>query len=91
MSKPKNFQELVTKALDMEVTIANCCINSFGFTESKKGRVEWKRNMKFSKNSSTKAMSISTSESNEIMRKLKWEDKKSMPLKDVTKRPPLLK
>jgi len=41
MSKPWTFQELATKAYDMEVTIA-----------------KFKRNVKFSKNSSKEAMSI---------------------------------
>jgi len=35
----------------MELTIANYHDNTFGFAESKKDKVEFKRNVKFSKNS----------------------------------------
>jgi len=53
---------LATKAHNMEVTIANRRCNSFHFTESKKDKVEFKRNVKFSKNSTKEAMFISIGE-----------------------------
>ena len=34
----------------MEVMIADCYNNSFGFTQSKKDKAEFKRNVRFSKN-----------------------------------------
>ena len=50
MSKHRTFQEVATKAYDMEVTIANHHKTYFGFTESKKDKAEFKRNVGFSKN-----------------------------------------
>ena len=47
MRKPRAFQELATKAHDMEVTIANHSGNSFYATELKKDKVEFKKNVKF--------------------------------------------
>jgi len=55
----------------MKVTIANH--NSFDFIKSKKEKVEFKRNVKFFKNSTKEAMSISTSELIWIIGKLKLE------------------
>jgi len=43
----------------MEVTIVNCRGTSFGVTESKNNRVEFKKNVKFSTSSTKKAMAIS--------------------------------
>jgi len=51
MSKPRTFQELATKAHDMEVTIACCCDCSLSFAGTKRDWVEVKKNIKFSKNS----------------------------------------
>ena len=42
----------------MEVTIANHRGTSFSFVELKKDNVEFKRNVMFSKNSTTEVMSI---------------------------------
>ena len=42
----------------MEVTIAKYYGTSFGFTKSKKDKVEFKRNVEFSKNSTKEEMSI---------------------------------
>jgi len=50
MSKRRTFQELATKAHDMEVTIASCHDNSLSFAESKRDRAEVKKNVKLSKN-----------------------------------------
>jgi len=56
MIKPRTCQELVTKAHDMEVTIANNHGNSFSVVESKKDRVKVKKNVKFSKNLTKEVM-----------------------------------
>jgi len=58
MSKPQTFQEIATKALDMEVTIANHHGTSVGFSESKKDEAEFKRNVEFYKNSTKETMSF---------------------------------
>jgi len=62
MGKPMIFQHLATEAYDIEVTIANRHGNSFSFTEPKKDKVEFKKNIKFSKNSTKEVMSISGGE-----------------------------
>ena len=51
-------QELVTKAHDMEATIAISHGTSFGFVESNKNKVEFKRNVELSKNSNKEVTSI---------------------------------
>jgi len=60
---PKHGVGLVLHpANDMEVTIANHHSKSFDFIESKNDKVEFKGNIKFSKNSIKEVMSISTTE-----------------------------
>jgi len=59
MSKPRTFQELATKAHDVEVTIASHHGSSFSMAESKRDRVEVKKNVKFFKNSIKETMTIS--------------------------------
>ena len=54
----------------MEVKIANICNNSFGFIELKNDKAEFKRNVKFSKNSTKEVMSISTCEYIQITKSL---------------------
>jgi len=71
MSKPKGFQELAIKAHDMEATIANHRSNSFDFTELKKDKAKFKRNVKFFKDSTKEIMSISIGRSIQIMGKKK--------------------
>jgi len=56
--KPQAFQELVTKAHDMEVTIANHHDSSFSIAESKNDRDEFKKNVKFSTNLIKEMMTI---------------------------------
>jgi len=56
MSKPRTFQESVTKAHDMEVTIASRNDNSFYSTESRKDKVEFEKNINFSKSTTKEAM-----------------------------------
>jgi len=43
----KTPKELASKAHDMEVTIANHCDNSFSVAESKRDKVEFKKNVNF--------------------------------------------
>jgi len=59
MSKPRTFQESVTKAHDMEVIIANHCDNSFSVIESKNDSPEFKKNAKFSTSLIKSTMTIS--------------------------------
>ena len=54
----------------MEVTIANHHGKSFSFIESKKDKAEFKRNVKLSKKSVKKAMSISIGELIQIIRRV---------------------
>jgi len=91
MSKPKTFQELETKAHDMEVTIASRCDSSFSIAESKRDRVEVKKNFKFSKNSTKETMTVSKTEVVCIIGKPNSEDKRSVSFKDTTRRHPTLK
>jgi len=91
MCKHITFQELVTKAFDMEVTITNHCSNPFSYSKSKKDKDEFKRNVKFSKNLTKEVISIAMGELLWITWKPKLEDKKSTPFKDATTRHPMLK
>ena len=59
MSKSQTFQELATKAHDMEVTIANSHDSSFNVVESKNNRAKLKNNVKFSTSSTKEAKAIS--------------------------------
>jgi len=54
----QTFEELATKTHDINITIANHCGSSFGSVESKKDKVQFKKNVEFSKNSTKEAMSI---------------------------------
>jgi len=91
MSKPTSYQELAIKAHDMEVTIASHHGNSFYYTKSKKNKVEFKKNVKFSKNMTKELMSVSTSQFIRITGKPKLKDKKSTSFKDTTKKSSTLK
>jgi len=68
MSKPRSLQELVTKVYDMEVTIANHRDSSFHVVESKKDRVEFRKNAKFCTSLTKEAMTISKVEPVRISR-----------------------
>ena len=91
MSKSRTFQELVTKAHDMEVTIVSRCGSSLSFAELKKEQVEVKKNVKFCKNSAKETMTITEAEPAHITRKKNLEEKRSMPFKDIMRRRPTLK
>jgi len=91
MSKPRTFQELATKVHDMEVTIASCRANSFDSIESKRDKVEFEKNVNFSKGITKEAMSTSISQPIRIMEKPKLWGKKSSSFKVVTNKHPTLK
>ena len=91
MRKPKTFQELTTKAHDMEVTIAIHRATSFYYTESKKDKVEFEKIVNFSKGKTKEAMSTSTSQSIRIMGKPKLGGKKSSSFKVAINKHPTLK
>jgi len=91
MCKPRTFQELGTKAHDMEVTIASRCAHSFYSTESKRDKVEFENNVHFSKGTTKEATSTSTSQPIRIMEKSKLGGKKSPSFKVMTNKRPTLK
>jgi len=91
MSKSRTFQELATKAHDMEVTIATRYGSSLSFAESKRDRIEVKKNVKLFKNSAKETMTITKDELVHITGKPNLEDKRSMPFKDTMRRRPPLK
>jgi len=91
MSKPRTFQELVTKAHDMEVTIAVHCSNSFYSTKSRKDKAKFEKNVNFSKSTTKEAMSTSTIQPIRIRGRLKLEGKKSSSFKVTTKKRTTLK
>jgi len=62
MSKPWTFQELATKAHDMEMTIASCRRKSSSSSDSRNDKGEFKKNPKSSKPSSKESMAVSTRE-----------------------------
>ena len=91
MSKPRTFQELMTKTHDMEVTVASRRTNSFYSIESKKDKVEFGNNVNFSKGTTKEAMSTSTSHPIQITKRPKLEDKKRSLFKDAIRKHPTLK
>jgi len=88
MSKPQTFQELVTKAHDMEVTIANHRDSSFNAAESKKDNIKFRKNVTFSKSSTKEAMTISNAKPIRITERPNSEEKRSAPFKDTMRRRP---
>jgi len=77
MSKPRTFQELVTKAHDVEMTIASHRSKSSSLRDSRKDKGEFKKNLKSSKSSNKEFMVASTGEPVRISGKPKYKNKKS--------------
>ena len=75
----------------MEVTIASRCGNSFCSTESRKDKVEFKKNVNFSKSTTKEVMSTFTSQPIRITGKPKLGGKKSSSFNVVIKKRPTLK
>jgi len=75
----------------MEVTIANHYGNSFYSPESRKDKVEFKKNVNFRKSITKGAMSTFTSQTIHIMGKPKLEGKNSPSFKVVAKKCPIVK
>jgi len=88
MSKPKTFQELATKAHDME--IAGRRGKSFSSYDTRKDKGEFKKNPKSTKSSNKETMAVSTGEPVRISGKPKYENKKSGFSKGTGKKRPTL-
>jgi len=86
MSKPRTFQELATKAHDIELTIANRRRTSFSVVESKNDGAKLNKNIKFSTSSTKETMTTSKAELVWIMRGPNPEEKRSVPFKDMIRR-----
>jgi len=75
----------------MEVTITSRRGNSFYSIKSKKDKVEFEKNINFSKSTTKKSMSTFTSQPIHVMGKLKLGGEKSLAFKVVTNKRPTLK
>jgi len=73
MSKPRTFQELATKAHDIEMTIASCRSKPSSLSDSRKDKGEFKKNPK---SSNKESMAASVGEPVRIFGKPKYENKK---------------
>ena len=91
MSKPRTFQELATKAHDMEITIASRRGKSSSSSDAKKDKGEFKKNPKSTKSSNKEAMAVSTGEPVRISGKPKYKNKKGGFSKDSGKKRSTLK
>jgi len=91
MSKPRTFQELPTKAHDMEMRIANYHNKSSSLYEFKKDKGDSKKSSKPPKASMKETMTISTEEPIRISGKSKPKGKKTSFSKETTKNRPTLK
>ena len=85
------LQELATMAHEMEITIANCCGCSLGAAELKNDRAKFKKNVKYSTNSTKEVMTISKAGPVPISRGPNPGEKRSMPFKDTIRSSPTLK
>jgi len=81
----------MTKAHDMEVTIASSRDSSLSFAELKRDRAEVKKNVKFSKNLAKKMMTVTKVEPVRIAGKPNLEVKRRIPFKDMMRKRPTLK
>jgi len=70
----------------MEVTTANNCSNSFSVVEWKKDKAEFNKNVKFFKNSTKEAMTISKAELVEIIGRPNLEEKRNVPFTNMIRR-----
>jgi len=91
MSKPLTFQELATRAHDMEITIANHCDSSFSVAELINDRAEFKKNVKFSTSSIKVVMTISKVGPVQILGGPNPREKRRLHFKDTIRRRPTLK
>jgi len=91
MSKLRTFQELATKAHDMEMTIANRCTKVAPTFEAKKENGDLKKTFTSSKSSTKESMSVNTSEPIRILGKQRAEKMPRPSRRDAGKRPPTLK
>jgi len=91
MSKPRTFQELATKAHDMEATIVSRRDSSLSFAETKRGRAKVKKNVRCSKKSTLETMTVTKAKLVRITRKPNSKEKRGMPFKDTMRRQPTLK
>jgi len=91
MSKPRTFQELATKANDMEIMIPNHRSKPSSSYEFKKDKGGSKKSSKPPKASTKETMTISTEEPVSISGKSRPEGKKTLFSKEITKKRPTLK
>ena len=91
MSKPRTFQELATKAHDMEITKANCRGKSSSSNEFKKDKGETKKSSKPSKASTKETMTTSVEKPVRILEKSMPEEKKRSSSRDGRRKRPTLK
>jgi len=75
MSKPSTFQELATKAHDMEMTISNCRGKASSAFKTRKDKGDFKKNSKSSKSLTNESMLVSTGELIQILGKPRVEEK----------------
>jgi len=91
MSKLRTFQELATKAHNMEMTIANCCGKASPSFEARKQKSDLKKNTKCSKSSSKESMLVTMSKPVRISEKQRAEEKLRPSTRDAGKKRPTLK
>jgi len=91
MSKSRTFQELASKAHDMEMTLANCRVKASPTFEARKEKGDLKKTFKSSKSSMKESMSVTTSKPIQISGKQRVEEKLRQSMRDARKNRPTLK
>jgi len=91
MSKPRTFQELATKAHDMEMTIAHRRVKTSPTFEARKEKGDLKKTFKSSKSSMKESMSVTTGGPIRISGKQRAEEKPRPSMRDAGKKCPTLK